>query len=164
MSCSWNQLSIKVTRHYGSDPREETAIIKSPTKTLLTMKYTGSVTNYFYICVSPGVTHTLRLMDEYGDGWSSSSYVELTYQNQRVIYGQLLVGYVVDLNFVVSRTPVIPVLPTTEAPSFIEQYGLYFLFGFLGVFILIMLIVAISSCNKNKKALPRQQTKQVPKQ
>jgi hypothetical protein len=98
-------------------------------------------------------------MDEYGDGWSANSYIELTYGGQRVVYGTLLTGYLADIDFFM-RSNLFPVIiPTTEAPSFIEEYGLYFLLGFGGGFFIIVLIAAIVSCSKSKKTLPKQPTK-----
>ena len=159
MSCSSGSYSVRVTRHYTTDPREETAVLRSGSINLLTMTYRGNAYDYYNVCLTPGRTYTLRLMDEYGDGWSANSYIELTYGGQRVVYGTLLTGYLADIDFFM-RSNLFPVIiPTTEAPSFIEEYGLYFLLCFGGGFFIIVLIAAIVSCSKSKKTLPKQPTK-----
>ena len=108
--------------------------------------------------MTTGVTYTLRLMDEYGDGWSANSYVELTYGSERIVYGTLIAGYVGDIDFYI-KPNIIPYLPTTEAPSFIDQYGIYFLIGFGGGFCIVALVAGIMQCSKSTKTMPKQPTK-----
>lgn len=91
--CQSNDIEATLTRHYSSNAHEELIqLYQSSSNKFLTIMGLNS-DNYksisYPICIKPNVAYTIYYYDHGKNGWSSGSYVEVSYQNYTIFKGSL---------------------------------------------------------------------------
>lgn len=90
--CSSNEIEATVTRQYGSDANQEYFRIypSSYSSNILTairgLNSDNYKTQYYSICLEPGKQYQILYQDIGHNGWSTNSYVQITYYGYQIHY------------------------------------------------------------------------------
>lgn len=134
-SCGIFEAEVSVHRHYTSYPEEESfKIYKKGNSNNPILSWAGSrnmISKDIYrtICIETNTDYVVSLYDSERDGWSAGSYLAITNGKQVVTY-TLLYG-------------------SSDSGSLtVTSYWIYFVIGFVGMIILILIIKGLISCCK----------------
>lgn len=137
-SCGFLEAEISIHRHYALYPQEESvSIYKRGDSSNPILRIAGrngdAGKDYYYTrCIKRNTEYKVDFYDSENDGWSRGSYIDIAYGNQIILNGvSLSYGSYASSWFLVTY------------PTWI-----YFVIGFVGIIILILIIKGLINCCK----------------